>query len=58
LYLVVLSIKQLAFILFQTDSQHFHLLGEAFDLNGLEDDYELDVFSEVGFLVVGEVLDA
>lgn len=48
----------MALVLLELDSEDLDLAGETLDLDCLEDDDELDVVAEVGFLVVGEVLDA
>lgn len=53
LYFIVGSVEQLPLVLFDADSQDFNLLGKPLYLYGLEDDYELQVFPEIGFLIVG-----
>jgi hypothetical protein len=55
---VVGCVEELSFALLEFDPQDLYLLGESFDLDGLEDDDELDVVSEVCLFVVGKVLDA
>ena len=58
LYLVIAGIEKLSFVFLDADAEDFYLLRESFDLDGLEDDDELQVLSQVGLLVVGQVLDA
>ena len=55
---VVGSIEELSFAFLEFDPQDLYLLGEALDLDGLEDHDELDIFSQIGLFVVGKVLDA
>ena len=55
MHLIVLSIEKLSFKLFHLDSQKFDLIGKAFDFDSLEDDYEVDIVSKVGFLIVGKI---
>ena len=57
LYFVIGGVKELSFGLFEAHSEHLDLVGETFDLNGLEDNHKIDAFSEVALLVVGKVLD-
>lgn len=56
--LVIGGIEELAFVLLEPDSEDFYFLREALNLDGLEHHDKLYVLSEVGLLVVGEVLDA
>jgi hypothetical protein len=58
LHLVVAGVEELAFVLLDADAEHFYLLREALDLDGLEDHDELYVVAQVRLLVVGQVLDA
>ena len=58
LHFVVTGIEELTLILFDAHTKDFYFLWESFDLDGLEDHDKLYVLSEIGFLVVGEVLDA
>lgn len=58
LHLVIAGIEELSFVLLDAHAEDFNLLRESFDLDGLEDDDELQVLSQVGLLVVGQVLDA
>lgn len=53
LNLVVGSIKQLAFSLFELDPQHFHFIGQPFNLNCLEYNNKVYGISQVGLLIVG-----
>jgi len=56
--LIVCSIEELSFCFFEFHPQQLDLIRETFNLNGLENDDEAHVFSEVAFLIVGQVLDA
>ena len=58
LYLVVGGVEELAFVLLEPDAEDLYFLREALNLDGLEHHDKLYVLSEVGLLVVGEVLDA
>lgn len=58
LYLVIGGVEELAFVLLEPDSEDFYFLREALNLDGLKHHDKLYVLSEVGLLVVGEVLDA
>jgi hypothetical protein len=55
---VVLVVEELSFVFFDADSEHLDFVGESLYFNGLEDDDELDVLSEVCLFVIGEVLDS
>ena len=58
LNLIVLSIEDLPLKLFDLDSVGLYLGRESFDFYGLEDHHERQVVSEVGFSIVGQVLDS
>ena len=56
--LVVGSVKKLTFALLQPYPQHLYFLRKALDLNGLENNNELNVIAKVCFAIVREVLNA
>ena len=56
--LVVGRIEQLPLCLLELHPKQLYLIRQAFDFNGLEHQDETDVFSEVAFLIVRQVLDA
>ena len=56
--LVVGNVEKLPFIFLQPYPQHLYFLGKALDLNGLENNDELNVIAEVCFAIVREVLNA
>ena len=58
LNLVISSVKELPFILFEFYAEYFYFLRQPLDLDGLEHHDKLHIFAKVGFLIVGEVLDA
>lgn len=45
LHLIVAGVEKLTLILFDAHSQHFNLLGESLDLDGLENHNELQVLA-------------
>lgn len=53
-----MRVDELSVCLLELDPQEFHLVRKSFDLDGLEDHDEVNILSEVGLLVVGQVLDA
>ena len=58
LNLIVLSIEDLSLELFDLDPIRLDLSREPLDLNGLENDNKRQIVTEIGLLVVGQVLDS
>lgn len=56
--LIVLSIEDLSLELLDLDPIRLDLSREPLDLNGLENDNKRQIVTEIGLLVVGQVLDS
>lgn len=56
LHLIILRVEELPFVFFDAHSENLNLLRKSFDFNSLKYNDKLDIISEIGLFIVGQIL--